>query len=86
MRRFGSLLGFLVSSLIAGDPNMIWGQGRSYRRISRINNMGPHATGAPTCVSTVSCVSTVPHLRKCPKGILIQGPLRVSYASVWDPL
>ncbi|GFX67977.1 hypothetical protein TNCV_2288391 [Trichonephila clavipes] len=42
--------------------------------------LGPHATGAPTCV-TYSPTNMAPIPKKDPEGTSIQGPLRASYAS-----
>ncbi|GFY01585.1 hypothetical protein TNCV_2607691 [Trichonephila clavipes] len=52
-------------------------QGHSYHRI---NDTEPPSYRAPTCVTTVP-LTGLPYLNKGPKGILIQGPLRASYAS-----
>ncbi|GFW49452.1 transposable element Tcb2 transposase [Trichonephila clavipes] len=49
--------------------------------VSAVSMMqGPQPIGAPTCVTTV-LVTGLSSLKRGPEGILIQGPLRTSYAS-----
>ncbi|GFW72879.1 hypothetical protein TNCV_830061 [Trichonephila clavipes] len=42
---------------------------------------GPQATGDPTCVATVQLTGFYYLKKRAFEGILIQGPLRTSYAS-----
>ncbi|GFV52883.1 hypothetical protein TNCV_2875511 [Trichonephila clavipes] len=54
--------------------------GRSYRRISHINDTGAPSYRGPN-VSNYSPTNSAPISKNGPEGNLIQGPLRASYAS-----
>ncbi|GFU51842.1 hypothetical protein TNCV_3733551 [Trichonephila clavipes] len=63
------------------DLTLIQNQGRSYRRISRINDTGPPSYRGPN-MCNCSRLIRLPCLKKDPERIFIQGPLRATYASV----
>ncbi|GFU55955.1 hypothetical protein TNCV_3971961 [Trichonephila clavipes] len=59
-------------------PHLEPQQRRSYHRINRINNTGPSNKGPSMC--NYSPTNRTPISINLPEGILIQGPLRASYA------